>query len=153
MATTTLEAVWAGLVEALAAIDPSDGYFRSVRTVSTDRLQLESLQTPLTPALVVLLDEQQTLTLADSMPSQDGATFVFRLLGRIDCPGLDASARVTAYAELRADIRRALARNATLNGAAWDTRIIGGVGPDMDQGRIVFRFDVAVSTTIADEAS
>lgn len=151
MADTVLYTVWTTLADTLAAISPTAGYRTTVRTVTTDPTQLEALPSPLTPALVVLLDEEQSRTVAEGMPGEDGAAFVFRVLGRVDCGGLDTAARVAAYADVRDDIRRAVASDITCGGVAWDCRITWGVGPDMDQGRILFRFDVTVNVTL-DEA-
>lgn len=153
MPATTLETVWLYLAETLAGIATDAGYRTTVRTVTTDPAQLEALVSPLTPALVVLFDEEQSRTAANEMPGRDDAALVFRVLARVDCGGLDTAARVAAYADLRDDIRRAVASDITCGGVAWDCRIIGGVGPDMDQGRILFRFDVTVNVTLGEAES
>lgn len=151
MPATTLETVWLYLAETLAGISADTGYRTTVRTVTTDPAQLEALVSPLTPALVVLFDEEQSRAAAGEMPGRDDAALVFRVLARVDCGGLDTAARVRTYADLRADVRRAVAADITCGGVAWDCRITAGVGPDMDQGRLLARWDVTVNAVI-DEA-
>lgn len=153
MAATTLETVWRYLADTFAAIRPEDGYRQTVRTVTTDPLVLETLSSVLTPACVVLYDEGQSRNEADSMPDVDSYRMVFRTLWRVDAGGTDPMERVAAYANLRDDVRRALAADPTCGGVAIDTWLVSGSGPEMDSGRIFTRWDVAVTATVEDEAS
>lgn len=153
MAATMLETVWLYLAEAFAGIRPEDGYRHTVRTVTTDPAQLEALPTPLTPACVLLYDESASRTPAVSMPGVDEYTMAFRSLWRVDAIGTDTESRVKAFADLRDDVRRAVATDPTCGGVAIDTRIVTGSGPEIENGRIYARWDLTVTADVQDEAS
>ena len=153
MADPALYTVWVALTEALAGIRVDAGYHTTVRTVTTDPLQLEALPAPLTPAIVVAFNEELTAREADSMPDRDNETFVFSLLSRVDDTGLDSVSRIRTYAHLRDDLFRAVRADVTCGGVAWDVAIRGVSGPGLDQGRILARHDVVVRVTVEDSAS
>ena len=153
MAAPTLQTVWQYWADTFGAIRSGDGYHHDVRTVTTDPLALEQLAGPLTPACVVLYDEAASGNTPVSMPGRDEQRMVFRTIWRVDATGLDTAGRVKAYADLRDDVRRAVAADVTCGGVAWDSRITAGEGPEMDQGRIFARWDVTTWADVEDEAS
>lgn len=153
MADPALYTIWAALASALEGIRVDSGYHTTVRTVTTDPAQLEALPAPLTPALVVMFNEEATTREADSMPGIDGEALVFTLLSRVDDTGLDKLSRIRTYANLRDDLYRAVRADVTFGGVAWDASIRGVSGPGLDQGRILARHDVVVQVTVEDSAS
>lgn len=153
MADPALYTVWAALAEALEGIRVDSGYHTTVRTVTTDPLQLETLPGVLTPAIVVTFNEEATTREADSMPSVDQEVFVFSLLSRVDDTGLDSLSRIRTYANLRDDLFSAVRADVTMGGVAVDASIRGVSGPGLDQGRILARHDVSVWVVVEDSAS
>jgi hypothetical protein len=153
MADPALYTVWVALADALEGIRGDAGYHTTVRTVTTDPLQLETLPAPLTPAIVVVFNEELTTREAESMPEVDGETLVFSLLSRVDDTGLDKVSRIRTYAHLRDDLFRAVRADVTCGGVAWDVSIRGVSGPGLDQGRILARHDVTVRVSVEDSAS
>jgi hypothetical protein len=153
MAATALQTVWLHLVDAFAAISQENGYRLDVKTVTTDPTVLEALPSPNTPACVVSYDESVSGAESQVMPDQDMYRMVFRTVWRVDAPGLDTTARVAAYADLRDDVRRAIDVGRTCGGVAWEARLTSGSGPEMEGGRIFARWDVSVWAKVDDGAS
>lgn len=128
MADPTLTRVWDSLVTALEGITTADGYRTSVQTVTRDLVSIATLPAPKVPALLILHDgETSTRTYRLGGVVED--TLAFIVEGRIDAPGLTAGDKAHAYADLLADIERAVTRDVTRGAAANWTAVRGVRGP------------------------
>ena len=154
MATPTLEAVWASLMDALGAINANDGYHTTVQTVTRDLVSIASLSSVKVPALLVMHDGE-TSTRQYRLSSQVECRESFIVEARIDAPGLETGEKAGAYADLLADIERAVTRDVTRGGAANWTYVAGVRGPYMglDAGGVVLfqvRIEVVAVRTVGE---
>lgn len=138
MADSALHKVWDSLVTALEAIRSDDGYHHTVATVTPDLVSLMALPAPRTPALMVLHDGETSLR-TFRLGSYVEDRFAFLVEGRIDAPGLTSGEKAGAYADLVADLERAVTRDPTRGGVANHTYVRGTRGPycGLDAGGMV----------------
>lgn len=146
MADSTLHAMWDSLVTALEGIRTDDGYHTTVKTVTPELVSLVSLPAPLCPALMVIHDGE-TSTRAFRLGSLVEDRFAFVVEGRIDAPGLTVGDKAGAYADLLADIERAVTRDPNRGGVASWTGVRGVRGPYLGldtQGVVLFQARIEV---------